>query len=82
MMNVLKLSEGVYILNLKIERGKEFDKHSVCFNSVTREIIDNQNNIIVIEPSDLESSTTSYQIFRYLFPYSSDISLRNAYRIV
>ena len=82
MLNVLRLTEGIYILNLKFEVDDRFDNHSVCFNAFKGKVIDNMSNIIHVESVDVESPENSYQVFNYLFPSSTNILLRDVYQII
>ena len=81
-LNVLRFTEGIYILNIRIEVMSRFDNHSVSFNAFKRKIIDNDSsNIITIEPVDLESPSNAYQVLKYLFPSSTHMLLKDVYEI-
>jgi hypothetical protein len=82
-LNVLRFTEGIYILNIRIEVMSRFDNHSVAFNAFKRMIIDNDSskNIITIEPVDLESPSNAYQVLKYLFPSSTHMLLKDVYEI-
>ena len=83
MLHTLKLTKGVYIINLRIYVGPTaYDNHSISFNASTGTLIDNISNVILIESVDTQSKSHAYQIFKYLFPSAKYIQVSDVYEIL
>ena len=84
-LHVLRFSEGVYIIYLRVvcEDGST-DRHFVCLNATTGHVLDNDQHkrVLRIDDADRSSSSNARKLFKYFFMGAKEVHVRAAYQLV
>ena len=84
MLNLLRFTNGIFLISLRITCVDDtHDSHVIEFNANLGHVRDNNPgaDIVIIDSTDLQSSTTAYQVFHYFFPISKYIEIQDVHQL-
>ena len=84
MVNLLRLTVGVFLIHLKIYcTDGDTDNHMVEYNANLGRITDNNRDadVVLIDDNDRVSSSNAYKVFYYFFPHSKYMEVSNVYQL-